>query len=194
VRLRLETTGEDPETSPALRADTGTADVTPITPQAPRLSFDARVGEHLTLGASGSIGYARSSVMVSSLAPGSTAPDVLAWSIAPRVGWRAPVSSMFALWPRVGLAYENASASRNRTDDVTGRESASNYHLGVDVDAFAVFSPIGGLGFVFGPTVELAVVGAKHVTTTEVTVSGDPLPCRAHAVARRRARRRGAWV
>jgi hypothetical protein len=155
-------------TGGATTVDNATADVVPVTPQTPRLAFDMRVGEHLTVGTAGSIGYVRASSSVSSLAPSSTAPTVVAWALAPRVGMHAPITSTFAFWPRLGLTYVNAATTRNNLADLTV------FHLGADIDAFALFSPVEGIGFVFGPSLELPVSGARYVPNDSNSAGAPP--------------------
>ena len=150
---------------PTTLADVGTVDVTSIVPQAPRFAFDVRVHDNVTVGLAASVGYARSSESTETLVPNSRAPSTVAFAVAPRVGYRAALSRRFAFWPRVGLTY--LTAAHKRPD----LEKLVSYHLGADVDGFAVFSPVRGVGILFGPTLELPISGARRV----VRVGGSPL-------------------
>jgi hypothetical protein len=157
-----------PGDPPKTLADGGTTDVTTIVPQAPRFSLDVRVAGDVTVGLAGSVGYARSSASSASLVPKSDAPSVLAWSVAPRVGYRAVVTRQLAFWPRIGLAYTNAS--RQRADVAT---SLVSYHLGAGIEGFAVFSPVPGIGLLLGPTLEVPIAGARRTVTSDTDpVSG----------------------
>jgi hypothetical protein len=162
-RHRVDSSGSStPGDVQKTRSDGGLTDVTTIVPQAPRLSVDVRVGDAVTVGVAGSIGYARMSESPASLIPNSSAPSVLSWAIAPRVGYRAVVSRHLAFWPRIGLAYTNAT--RERADLAT---SLVSYHFGATIEGFAVFSPVRGVGLLFGPTLELPITGARQSVTSE---------------------------
>ena len=176
-RYRVDTalTGESREgrrsEGPPARADGGTVDATSISPQAPVLSLDVRLGSHLTVGAGGSIGIVRFTQAADQLVPAASAPTLVAWTISPRVGWRTETSRSFAFWPRVGLTYVNAS---------DGERLA--YHLGVDADAFMVFSPVRGVGLLFGPSLELPITGARTIGNPNPSTTASPLKRQEQAV------------
>ena len=168
LRYRVDTAitdqsrkGREAEGPPA-RADAGTVDATSISPQAPVLSLDVRVGQHLTVGAGGSIGVVRFTQAADQLVPTASAPTLVSWTISPRVGWRNVESRSFAFWPRVGLSYVHASSGQLLA-----------YQLGVDADAFAVFSPIPGVGLLFGPSVELPIAGVRTIENPTTSTTAD---------------------
>jgi hypothetical protein len=135
---------------PPARADGGTVDATSIVSQVPAFSVDVGIGGHISVGAAGSVGVVRFTQDSTRLIPPSSATSIVAWTLSPRIGWRAELSRSFALWPRIGLTYANASAGDTLA-----------YSLAVDAEAFAVFSPVHGVGLVFGPSLGLPVVGAR---------------------------------
>jgi hypothetical protein len=158
-RVDMAIAGKDREgrefEGPPARGDIGTVDATSIVPQSPQLAFDMCVGERLTVGAGGSFGYVRITERATDIVPTSGEPSTLAWTISPRVGLRSPVARTFALWPRLGLTYANASTKGNFL----------TYQFGADLDAFAVFSPVRGVGLLFGPSFEFPITGVRTVLT-----------------------------
>jgi len=127
-----------------LDADTGTVDVSRPVPQTPRVAFDARVAGHVTLGAAGSVGSRNGS--------NTLTPDSVSWSLSPRVGYHVPLTRRVAIWPRLGVTY--AAITEGLYDSAT-------HHLGADLEAFAIFSPVPGFGITLGPSVEVPLVGTR---------------------------------
>ena len=156
LRLSVGTT-HDTGARPRTVGEGGTADPNSIVPQSPRVAVDVRVGENVTLGAAGSVGWVRSSSFSSSTFAPSDGAETLAWSLSPRAGYYLPLARAFALWPRVGLTYANAASTQTRTNDALGL-----HHLGADLDGFAVFSPVEGVGLLIGPSIEVPILGARR--------------------------------
>ena len=173
LRLRVDTSSSKSVAgTKSTSADGGTADTTSIVPQTPRLAVDVRVGDNLTVGAAGSLGWVRGAPFSSSRALGPGSSETLAWAIAPRVGYHLPFSRSFAFWPRLGLTYANASSSHTMTDGA----KVGRHHLGADLDTFVLFSPTPGVGVLIGPSLELPLTGARRDVSGSYDTSAFAYP------------------
>ncbi len=140
------------------RIDVGTTDSTNRFPVMPRAAFDVVTQNKVTIGAAASAGYVRTSSY--SFVPGN-APDAFVMGAAPRLGGFFRQSEHLAFWPRVGLTCVYASASR--PDGL----SSETFHIGADLDAFAVAIVARDVGITFGPSLALPLAGSRR---------GFPLP------------------
>ena len=138
--------------------DVGTADTTEVFPEHARAAVDVRFGR-FTAGAAFSAGYTRVS-QVATLAP-TTGPSALVWSIAPRAGAMFPLAKGFSLWPRAGVTYEGASASRPDVGDIPADT------FDVNLEGRVLYTPTQGLGFTLGPEVAIPITSTRRDTVVD---------------------------
>lgn len=141
----------------------------------PRLGFDVVVIPHLTVG--GSIWIYTDLSSNENVAPGnggasqsSNQPKVTYWGFQPRIGYIFPLAgSVLSLWPRAGIAYNNAS-----TGSVTNQGNTTSggtiWQLGLDLEAMFVITPWNRhFGITIGPTGDIPIAGKTSSTSTQVT-------------------------
>ncbi|HVH47580.1 MAG TPA: hypothetical protein VM925_34830, partial [Labilithrix sp.] len=162
VRLRFGSGG-----SPALRA--GTADAENYGPTMPRLALDVVVVRKLTLGVAATVAYVerdRGGSVTTISSPQNIIVNQSVSSfevaVAPRVGALLQITRTIAFWPRAGVSWLYASqpASSVRYDAagepfVDPRPPRPEHRLGLDVDAFALWTPLARVGVIVGPTLAL---------------------------------------
>lgn len=124
----------------------GIVDTRTVLPRIPQLSADVVVVKHLTLGLRGGLGY---------IEPTRSSQNVVAVTVAPRVGALFGVLPHVMLWPRAGAALLFA-----RED---GAPAIETRHVGFEGDLYVAFRITRHFLLAAGPTVLVPIEGRRLV-------------------------------
>jgi hypothetical protein len=137
----------------------------------PRVAFDFTIIRHLTLGGSFAFAIGLGSTHEDDAGNGviskRDAGKTTIVGFAPRVGYVIPLGSVFAFWPRAGLAYYSVStktpgiAPGNLETTVTDSDSV----FSLDLDPQFVWVPVQHFFIHFGPLVNIPITGSRSTET-----------------------------
>jgi hypothetical protein len=143
----------------------------------PLLSVSGIVGSGITVG--GGIGYASDSRKQGATIPVNV--DMSTFAAAPRVGFVVDLGRVASLWLRGGLTY---SAQKYVTSfgcgspptyaDVTCTSTQTIKALDLSFDPVFVLSPVAHLGFLIGPTADVALSGSDEDEQRPSVTFTDP--------------------
>jgi hypothetical protein len=138
------------------------------------VSLNGIVGPGVTFG--GGIGYISDSRKDR---PGVSSTDWSAVVIAPRIGYVLDLGRTASLWFRGGLTYSSqkyiigfACVSPDTGTTGTCSQASRISALDLSLDPMFVFAPIPHLGFLFGPTAEVALSGTESFVATDPSFPG----------------------
>jgi hypothetical protein len=134
--------------------------------QPPRLAIDLELSSRLTIGASVFFAYGKFTEQ-----DGDGASST-AFGLAPRVGYWLGLGDRFALWPRVGVSFANASTSPVRAGSSGTTTSTTSYTtLSLNLEPTAAFMLASQFGITAGVVIDVPLVG--DVTTVTTVTSGS---------------------
>jgi hypothetical protein len=128
---------------------------------APRIGFDYFVIDGLSIG--GALGYTSDEVdgdeTLGNVNGDLDRVKTSGWLIAPRVGYCFMFSDTVGIWPRGGFTY---AAGKEETEP-PGNQPDSKLEftlLDLTLEGMLVVTPVPHVGFMVGPTIDLAVAGS----------------------------------
>ncbi len=86
------------------------------------------------------------------------------WALGPRVGYDSPLSGMFSIWPKVGVAFATTTQTINATS-LGPQTSSDSSNLQVNVFVPVLLHPATHFFLGFGPALDADISGSVKTTT-----------------------------